>query len=40
MNEMHNIRANIPLFETFPLVLRQVIRKTKKVTKLSLRHSA
>ena len=35
MNKMHNIRANIPLFETFPLLrVRQVVRKTKKVTKL------
>ena len=33
MNEMHNIRVNTPLFETFPL-LRQVAHKTKKVTKL------
>ena len=40
MNEMHNIRVNIPLFETFPL-LRQVFCKTKKVTKLSkIRYSA
>ena len=35
---MHNIIANIPLFETFPL-LRQVVRKTKKVTN-EIRHSA
>ena len=40
MNEMHNITANIPLFETFPL-LRQVFYKTKNVTKLSkIRYSA
>ena len=39
MNEMHNIRANIPLFETFTL-LRQVF-ESKKVTKLSkIRYSA